>query len=157
MFKKLIIMRGIPGSGKSTRAREIAKADITLKSCICSTDDFWLRPNGVYDINLKFIREAHAWNLDRAKKAMLDKDTNLIIIDNTNILVDHFKGYVDFAKSNEIEIECVSTYIKGLTNSEVEEIGKRSVHGVPLHVVKRMYNSYEETVLPMANGNWGRA
>ncbi len=72
-------MRGVPGSGKSTKAKKLAGQN----GVVFSTDDFFIK-NGQYVYDPKFIGENHEKNIKRAIEAM-QKSINLIVIDNTNI------------------------------------------------------------------------
>lgn len=77
--KTLILMRGLPGSGKSTKAKILAGP----QGLIFSTDDFFM-VNGHYVYDPKMIGDYHKKNLERTVKAMLEEKP-LIVIDNTNI------------------------------------------------------------------------
>jgi NEDD4-binding protein 2 len=88
----LIIMRGCPGSGKSTLSKKIEQ-DADLKTdgvAVFSTDNYWLRPDGIYDFNFRYIKEAHQWNrslFEKTIKAQLSLPDALdftYIVDNTN-------------------------------------------------------------------------
>ena len=64
--KKLIVLRGVPGSGKTHLALEIIKQHPSGK--IFSTDDFFVDPQtGQYNYNVKSIVKAHTWNQLRAE------------------------------------------------------------------------------------------
>ena len=61
-MNKLIIMRGLPGSGKSKVVREIiAKAinDHQHSAIVCSADQFFTNPDGEYNFNPSMIAQAH--------------------------------------------------------------------------------------------------
>ena len=65
---KLIIMRGIPGSGKTTLARKIE--DLAMRSGykitgICSADDYFVK-NGKYVFDGKKLGEAHKFCQSKA-------------------------------------------------------------------------------------------
>ena len=83
-MKKLVIMRGLPWCGKSTRAKEIAGDE----GLIFSTDEYWYKVHkpekpDVYSFNPRFLEDAHNWNRLRAERAMWN-ESPLVIIDNTN-------------------------------------------------------------------------
>ena len=67
----VIIMRGIPGAGKSTltrRLRETAEA-VGREVVVCSADDYFLDNRGVYRFNPSKIGDAHKsckWRFDTA-------------------------------------------------------------------------------------------
>jgi predicted kinase len=84
--RHLVVMQGAPGSGKSTRAEQLAAAHAS--AVILSTDDFWMR-SGEYRFVPAIRHVAHGWNEKRAEKRMQEAATNgqaddLVIIDNTN-------------------------------------------------------------------------
>lgn len=92
--KTLIIMRGLPGSGKSTKAKTLAGE----QGLIYSTDDFFM-VNGKYEYDPKMIGEYHNRNFERTQKAMFEGKP-LIIVDNTNIRLWEMKKYVIAGEQN---------------------------------------------------------
>lgn len=152
--KVLYMARGLPGSGKT-----FTMSKLVPKQNIFSSDDFW-GPN--YEFNPEHIGHAHAWNLRKAKKAMLNGITP-IGIDNVNIKWDHIKPYVKFAKENGYEVKyiesnspwwkAISSYLKdpkfkeGNPNFEkvAEFLAKKNVHNVPIDVIKDMLNQWQPT------------
>ncbi|XP_068840689.1 NEDD4-binding protein 2-like 1 isoform X4 [Capricornis sumatraensis] len=61
--KHLYLLRGLPGSGKTTLARQL-QHDFP-RALIFSTDDFFFREDGAYEFNPDFLEEAHEWNQKR--------------------------------------------------------------------------------------------
>lgn len=91
------IMRGLPGSGKSTRAAQIAaearaaagasSSSSVQPVAIHSTDNYFIDPvSGVYVFNVEMLSVNHQKNLD-AFCASLAADVGTVIVDNTNIQV----------------------------------------------------------------------
>ncbi|TMS07765.1 NEDD4-binding protein 2-like 2 [Larimichthys crocea] len=95
----LILMRGLPGSGKSTLARELLSTGPS--GLILSTDDFFAHRDG-YRYEAGLLHAAHEWNQRRAKDAM-DDGRSPIIIDNTNIQAWEMKPYVQMAVEQRIQ------------------------------------------------------
>ena len=96
-MKTLYIMRGLPWTGKSYRAKELAEDE----SLIFSTDDYWYEVNhpekpDEYSFNRQFLPGAHKWNLLRAQRA-IELGKSPIIIDNTNTVASEPKPYVEYA------------------------------------------------------------
>jgi hypothetical protein len=87
-MKRLVIMRGVPGSGKSTRAMEVAGGD---DGCIFSADKYFVR-DGVYRFDMNEIWPAHKQCRIKSSEAMA-AGRPLVIIDNTNIRVRDIKPY----------------------------------------------------------------
>lgn len=104
MEKKLIIMRGLPWTGKSYRAKELAGTE----GVIYSTDEYWYKINfpdkpDEYSFNPRFLSQAHKWNILRAQKA-IEESHPLIIIDNTNTTPSEAKPYVEYAHGQAYNI-----------------------------------------------------
>ncbi|XP_063285492.1 uncharacterized protein LOC134571246 [Pelobates fuscus] len=135
--RTLVLLRGVPGSGKSTLARGL------LEQCpdgiVFSTDDYFGQEEG-YTYDVKLLGDAHNWNQNRAKRAMDDRRSP-IIIDNTNIQRWEMKPYVQMAIERDYGVEFLEpdTWWK-LDPSELE---KRNKHGVPRDKISKMLERYE--------------
>lgn len=151
----LVIMRGVPGSGKSSFAHDLQQSfHLTggLSSAICSADQFFIRPDGTYDWNPKLLKNAHEWCFSRVKSAMSSEITvgehgwpegccSLIILDNTNIVKAHYRKYVDLAKENGYSVREV--VIGKFDEESLKEYCKRNVHSVSLDTIKAMAGKFE--------------
>ncbi|NP_001340560.1 NEDD4-binding protein 2-like 1 isoform 9 [Homo sapiens] len=73
------------------------------RALIFSTDDFFFREDGAYEFNPDFLEEAHEWNQKRARKAMRN-GISPIIIDNTNLHAWEMKPYAVMALENNYEV-----------------------------------------------------
>ena len=92
--KKIVfIMRGIPGSGKSTVAKEIAHPD----GVIHSTDRYFYDADGKYQFDGGKIKENHDKNFLSFCES-LKSDKAIVVVDNSNIRRWEFQRYVDAAK-----------------------------------------------------------
>lgn len=58
----LVLLRGLPGSGKSFLARTLQEDN--PGGVILSTDDYFYI-NGQYQFDVKYLGEAHEWNQNR--------------------------------------------------------------------------------------------
>ena len=110
-IKRMVILRGLPGSGKSTRAAEIVRAESGGSSgVIHSADDYFYSPSGVYNYNPALLGRAHLSNRARSLQAA-ENGNSPIVIDNTNLSIKEMKPYVQIAKKYGyvLEIEESST------------------------------------------------
>lgn len=92
-----IIMRGIPGCGKTTVSNGIARLclNIGLSYRLCSADHWFMR-GGSYERVVSELEEAHMVCRAVALEHML-VGTNVVVIDNTNLKTEHYMLYVNRA------------------------------------------------------------
>lgn len=88
---ELIIVRGLPGSGKSTFAKSLGGEHI-------ETDMFFVdRETGEYKFDATKLKLAHNWCAIQVQKAMVE-DEPKIIVSNTFTQEWEMKTYYDLAK-----------------------------------------------------------
>ncbi|KFZ49592.1 NEDD4-binding protein 2-like 2 [Podiceps cristatus] len=135
--KLLLILRGLPGSGKSTLSRILLGQ--SRDGIVFSTDDYFRQQDG-YTYNAAQLGDAHDWNQKRAKQAM-DQGKSPVIIDNTNTQAWEMKPYVEVAleKGYRVEFHEPDTWWK----FDPEELEKRNKHGVTREKIAQMLERYE--------------
>nr|XP_014349577.1 PREDICTED: NEDD4-binding protein 2-like 1 isoform X2 [Latimeria chalumnae] len=135
--KKLFLLRGLPGSGKTTLARQL-KHEFP-SAVIFSTDDYFIDKDGRYFFERDRLGKAHEWNQTRARTAM-KQGKSPIIIDNTNIQAWEMKPYVNMALKNDYEVTFrePDTYWKFNTR----ELERKNTHNVPREKIERMKEQY---------------
>jgi predicted kinase len=145
--KRLYLMQGIPGSGKSTVAEGIRKlavmTDGPAQVDIFSTDEFWyLENSNVYAYDPTLAGEAHRWNQQRTIEAM-QKGVWTIIIDNTNIKKSAAKPYLMLAEIYGYEV----TVIRVVVPAEVaidRQKKRPKDRQIPAEVIIRMHGEMED-------------
>jgi len=130
--KKLIIMRGISGSGKSTKAKELGANGVVLGS-----DDFWGED---YNFDRSKIGEAHEWNQNRVREA-LSSGMSPVVVDNTNTQFWEMKPYVEMALEHGYEIEFAEPDTPW--KFDIEELTKRNQHGTPRDIIHQMLMNWQ--------------
>ncbi|KAM9388344.1 uncharacterized protein LRP34_013742 [Phaethornis superciliosus] len=135
--KRLLILRGLPGSGKSTLSRTLLGQ--SCDGIVLSTDDYFRQQDG-YTYNVAHLGDAHDWNQKRAKQAM-EQGKSPVIIDNTNTQAWEMKPYVQVAleKGYRVEFHEPDTWWK----FDPEELEKRNKHGVTREKIAQMLERYE--------------
>lgn len=142
--KLLILMRGCPGSGKTTLAEKIYSS---LEKCktgvILSTDNYFNMNGSHYRYDSTKLPGAHAWNKSQAYTAMTE-NIDLIIIDNTNVTKWEMAPYVKLAYEKHYKVELVepNTHWKFKARKLVEY----NIHGVNLSKIQDMLSRYEKGV-----------
>jgi predicted kinase len=137
--KKLIILRGLPGSGKTALASEILKKKRS-GGCVFSTNDYFME-DGEYKYNSRKVKDAHLWNISRAVGAM-NEGKELIIINNTNIRKWEAKPYVLAGVNNDYNVIFMET--DSLWKFDPNELSVRDTHNVSIEVIKKMLREWED-------------
>jgi len=125
--KDLIIIRGLPGSGKTTIA-EIMKGDSGM---VCTADDF-LMENGKYYWTPERAHVAHKLNQRKALMAM-EMGVTPVVIANTNTVPKEWKVYQEYAEEFDYRVHTVII--------ENRHGGKNS-HNVPEETMDKMKNRF---------------
>jgi hypothetical protein len=137
------IMRGLPGSGKSTRAAAIAAAAAPDEAVIHSTDTQFVDPaTGVYTFDAARLPEAHAANLAAFERS-LDERVPCVVIDNTNIQPWHYEKYVLSAWRAGYRVREEVVGDVSADGALAEAYAARNVHGVPADKIAAMASAWQ--------------
>jgi len=121
---RLILIRGIPGTGKTTLANIIS-------SNVLETDDFFTDSQGVYEFDSKLLPYYHRLNQIRVRQAMNALE-EMIVVSNTFAEIKEMKPYIDMANDNNYEVKVIS--LVGLHPNE---------HDVPPTLVETLTSIWE--------------
>ncbi|NXL87405.1 N4BP2 protein, partial [Alectura lathami] len=133
----LVLLRGVPGSGKSYLARTLLEDN--PGGVILSTDDYFYK-HGQYHYDPDCLGEAHDWNRKRAKEAF-EMGISPIIIDNTNIQAWEMKPYVMLAQ--QFKYKVVFREPDTWWKFKPKELERRLNYVTPKEKIKRMLERYE--------------
>ncbi|XP_039754845.1 uncharacterized protein LOC120629849 isoform X2 [Pararge aegeria] len=143
----LIIMRGLPGSGKTYLAERIIDAIYCTRNQyysthILSTDAYFMR-NGDYIYDKSRISEAHEWNQRRARDAMAE-GVSPVIIDNTNIELWEMECYVVQGVKNGYIIEVLEPNTPWA--KKANQLCRRNSHNVPVAAIRRKLDNFQSGI-----------
>lgn len=159
-MKKIILIRGLPNSGKSTKAKELRD----LYNPLCKettpmhleTDKYFTRktkdnPTGEYKFDASKLGIAHAWNIDRFREC-IDNEFEVIIVSNTFTIRKELLPYVAYAHAAGYEIEIIEPSTPWAW--DIDECFKKNIHGVPIESLQKMKDRYKHnlTVEEVLNG-----
>ncbi|MFA5947169.1 MAG: ATP-binding protein [Patescibacteria group bacterium] len=131
----LFILRGIPGSGKSTYAKSQPGA------VICSADDFFVQPDGSYAYDKSKIQLAHDFCFKKCHDA-LHAGEQTVIIDNMNTTAWEISPYVMLGRNFGYRVEILNFPCD-------QQVGvSRNVHHVPLKDIEKTAKLIKTTKLP---------
>ena len=136
MEKVLYIVRGIPGSGKSTFAKRLVGEDFL----VCEADKYFIdKETGEYNFDSTKIKEAHKFCQDTVESYMKDSLVNdqfyrEIAVSNTFTQEWEMRPYFELAKNYGYKVFSVVVENRhGGTNQ----------HGVPEEVLTKMRERFE--------------
>lgn len=133
----IYLLRGLPGSGKTSFAMELAyglmkASEDELDVRVCSADDYFYEngPNpGVYDFDPTRLGVAHKQCQERVLEQMESPFSNSVIVANTLTTDKEMKPYIKMAQENDYKI--VSLIVEN-------RHGSKSIHNVPDMALDRM-------------------
>lgn len=122
---KLVLVRGLPGSGKSTFARELSAAGYKH----VEADMFHIDPiTGKYDFIPQHVRAAHEWCQSFTRMTLADGGN--VVVSNTFTQLWEMEPYFKMGAERVTIVECTGHY--------------GNVHGVPGEVVIKMRARWEQ-------------
>jgi len=140
-MKKLVLLRGPSGTGKSSIAHALwsvaMKSNSVGMGLIVEADMFHLKGDGTYAFDFERLSNAHKWCQLTAEKAMF-QETDLVIVSNTSTTQKECKPYIDLAHRFGYEVEIVRTPGPW----DVDLMNERNTHGVPRDVLEKQLARY---------------
>lgn len=124
----LFLVRGIPGSGKSTKAKQLIQeglADVHFEA------DMYFEVDGEYVFDPSKIKDAHAWCQKETDAALAAGKR--VVVSNTFVKKWEAAVYFDMAAKHGVDVEVI-----------VATGNYQNVHGVPAEVLLRMKDNWEE-------------
>jgi hypothetical protein len=129
----LILLRGLPGSGKTTLAGIILQWPATDKPDVLSADDYFVDEQGNYNFDRSKLKEAHNDCQVRCANKM-KLDTSRIVVANTFTEEWEMEKYYEMADRYNYRIH--SLIVENRHNGE-------NVHGVPEEHVEKMKKRFD--------------
>lgn len=126
-MKQLILLRGLPGSGKSTVAKLFDKA------LHFEADMYFLDADGNYQFDASKIKNAHNWCRDSVMDAMKEGHP-IVVVSNT--FTQEWEMNVYYLLAEELGYRVISMIV------ENRHAGK-NIHGCPDDKIEQMRNRFE--------------
>jgi predicted kinase len=131
---KLILIRGLPGAGKSDMSR------LFDGPTFAADDFFYGRGDGQYDFDPRLLPQAHQSCQERTRKALSSGGSSVVVVTNTFSQRWELEPYLRMADELGARCSVVDLFDGGLTNSE---LAARGLHGVPVEGIQVMRSRWE--------------
>jgi predicted kinase len=127
MSKQLILLRGLPGAGKSTLAKVFGVNHI-------EADMFFIdKATGEYKFDASQLKTAHEWCLSQTHLSM-HYGVEIVVVSNTFTQEWEMKRYYELAERNGYMVHSVIVENRH---------GGVNQHGVPVEKIEQMKNRFE--------------
>ena len=132
--KVLTLVRGLPGSGKSTFANCVWN-----DYAICEADKFFYDKEGNYNFDASKLKQAHEWCRNEVETRMKDNEANPqyypeIVVSNTFTQDWEMEAYYELAKKYDYLV--ISIIVEN-------RHGGVNEHGVPADKLEQMKNRFQ--------------
>ena len=129
----LILLRGLPGSGKSTLGNVILQLPNNNPQEVLSADDFFVNNEGEYIFDGTKLKEAHNYCQFRCSERMRQQIVRIVVA-NTFTEDWEMKPYFEMAERYNYRVHTL--IVENRHESE-------NVHGVPDDKLQKMKNRFE--------------
>lgn len=133
MERLAYILRGVPGSGKTTLAQRLAGCN----GIIHSTDDYFVGDDRIYRLDPTLYPRYHDRNFN-GFCGSLDVEVPVVICDNTNMKIWHFARYIEAAEEAGYRVAVIT-----LPHPDPAIAALRNVHNVSERTIRRMIRDWE--------------
>jgi len=119
---KLTLIRGLPGSGKSTYAKQLQLSNIARH---LEADMYFIDRNGDYMFDARYLGHAHEWCLQSTGSFLIAGID--VIVSNTFTTMKEMRPYIDLANGLGAALDVVEMH---------SQYG--SIHNVPEETMAKM-------------------
>ena len=131
--RDLILLRGLPGAGKTTLANSILLVKYTTESDVLSADDFFMGENGHYEFDSSKLKDAHNYCQFRCSEKMR-QGAQRIVIANTFTQEWEMEPYFKMANVYGYRVHTVIVENRH---------GGENVHNVPEDKLQQMKDRFQ--------------
>jgi predicted kinase len=130
---ELILVRGLPGSGKSTLGNIILQLPNNNPQEVLSTDDFFINNDGEYIFDTSKLKEAHNYCQFRCSERMRQQRARIVV---ANTFTEEWEMEPYFEMANRYNYRIHTIIVEN-------RHGNENVHGVPEDKLQKMKKRFQ--------------
>lgn len=139
--KQLIIIRGVPGSGKKNLVYHLENNINDKKEFTIISSQYYYYSNNKYIFDRKNINESYSYSFKNYIDALVDKIHRIYIINNNNKSW-MYENYIKLAKEYNYDIKIVE--IMCPDKQHLYYFNTRSKHNPPMSYSKHIFSDWDE-------------
>lgn len=128
----LILLRGVPGSGKTTAAEVILRCVRGDNPDVLSADNFFMSEKGIYNFDATKLKEAHNDCLLKCAERMKNEFSRIVVA-NTFTEEWEMEKYFEIAERYKYRVHTLIVENRH---------GGTNIHGVPVEKVNQMRDRF---------------
>ena len=129
----LILLRGLPGSGKTTLGEVILHSTQGSKPDVISADNYFIDDKGNYNFDSTKLKEAHN-NCQQICAERMRLEFSKVVVANTFTEEWEMKPYFDMAERYKYRIHTIIVENRH---------GSKNIHGVPDEKLQQMKDRFQ--------------
>jgi uridine kinase len=129
----LILLRGLPGSGKTTLGEVILHSTQGTKPDVISADNYFIDDKGNYNFDPTKLKEAHN-NCQQICAERMRLEFSKVVVANTFTEEWEMKPYFDMAERYKYRIHTIIVENRH---------GSKNIHGVPSEKLQQMKDRFQ--------------
>ena len=139
--KVLVIVAGLPGSGKSTFCEDLGLIlEDDIETWVSHTDQAKYFSDYGLPIRAEQLENARRWTLQKLERSFQER-VGVVLLECINLTYNEFQAYIDAAWAYHIPSLCVHFVCDN--KEEAEEMAERASWRVPFNVLRDWYRAYE--------------
>lgn len=141
----VFLMRGLPGSGKSTLVNALTETYDCQNPIVCSADQYFIDKFGIYRFDQSRLKDAHEASQSLMKMSV-SEGKKMIIVDNTNVQNWEMRPYFSSIVKAPFTYRLVIVEPATPWKLDAEQLAAKNTHSVSEEIISKKVHQFQEAV-----------